>query len=102
MKKLSIVTMMLMMSFSMTYAAAVVKPDISNVKTEISKVKPIQVQKELQADADCSVTLKGKLDLGPIEAEVSCTTTAASCNEATIMAVSCLKAAMNTVRAIIY
>lgn len=102
MKKLTIVTMMLMMSFSMTYAATVVKPEFSKVKTEISKVKTIHDQHELKTDADCSVTLKGKLDLGPVEAEVSCTTTAATCNEATIQAVSCLRAAMNVVRTIIY
>jgi hypothetical protein len=102
MKKLSIVTMMLMMSFSMTYAADVVKSDFSKVKNEISEMNQLNIQHQVKTDADCSVTLKGKLDLGPIEAEVSCTTTAATCNEATIMAVSCLRAAMNTVRAIIY
>ena len=102
MKKLSIVTMMLMMSFSMTYAAEVVKSDFSKVKNEIGKMNQFNIQHQVKTDADCAVTLKGKLDLGPIEAEVSCTTTAATCNEATILAVSCLKAAMNTVRAIIY
>ena len=102
MKKLSIVTMMLMMSFSMTYAADVVKPEFSKVKIEISKLNVSSIQHEIKVDADCSVTLKGKLDLGPVEAEVSCTTTAATCNEATIQAVSCLRAAMNVVRTIIY
>jgi len=102
MKKLSIVTMMLMMSFSMTYAAEVVKSDFNKVKNEIGKMNQLNIQHQVKTDADCSVTLKGKLDLGPIEAEVSCTTTAATCNEATIQAVSCLRAAMNTVRAIIY
>ncbi len=102
MKKVSVVTMMLMMTFSMTYAAGLVKPEFNNMKKQISYVKQATVHTEAKADADCSVTLKGKLDLGPIEAEVSCTTTAATCNEATIQAVSCLKAAMNTVRAIIY
>ena len=101
MKKVSVVTMMLMMTFSMTYAAGLAKPDFNHVK-KISNVKQVTVHTETKNDADCSVTLKGKLDLGPIEAEVSCTTTAATCNEATIQAVSCLKAAMNTVRAIIY
>lgn len=100
MKKVSVVTMMLMMTFSMTYAAGLAKPDFNHVKKQISNVKQATVHTE--TDADCSVTLKGKLDLGPIEAEVSCTTTAATCNEATIQAVGCLKAAMNTVRAIIY
>ena len=94
--------MMLMLSFSMTYAAAKVKTEFSEVKTEIAKVKLMSMQDEVKAEADCSVTLKGKLDLGPIEAEVSCTTTAATCNEATIQALSCLKAAMNVVRTIIY
>lgn len=102
MKKLSIVTMMLMMSFSMTYAAGLVKPAVSTVKSEVSKVQQVIMQAEKHINADCSVTLKGKLDLGPVEAEVSCTTTAATCNEATIQAVSCLKAAMNTIRTIIY
>lgn len=102
MKKVSVVTMMLMMTFSMTYAAGLVKPDFKHVKTHISNVQQLSFLNEMKSDADCSVTLKGKLDLGPIEAEVSCTTTATSCNEATILAVSCLKAAMNTVRAIIY
>lgn len=102
MKKVSVVTMMLMMTFSMTYAAGLAKPDFNHVKKQISNVKQVTVHTETKADADCSVTLKGKLDLGPIEAEVSCTTTAATCNEATIQAVGCLRAAMNTVRAIIY
>jgi hypothetical protein len=102
MKKVSVVTMMLMMTFSMTYAAGLEMPDFNHVKKQISNVKQVTVHTETKADADCSVTLKGKLDLGPIEAEVSCTTTAATCNEATIQAVGCLRAAMNTVRAIIY
>ena len=101
MKKVSVVTMMLMMTFSMTYAAGLSKPDFNHVK-KISNVKQVTVHTETKNDADCSVTLKGKLDLGPIEAEVSCTTTAATCNEATIQAVGCLKAAMNRARAIIY
>jgi hypothetical protein len=102
MKKLSIVTMMLMMTFSTTYAAGLVKPEFNNVKNEISKIKQVNVQSEVNTDAECSITLKGKVDLGPIEAEVSCTTTAATCNEATIQAVNCLRAAMRTVRTIIY
>jgi type 1 fimbria pilin len=102
MKKLSIVTMMLMMTFSATYAAGLVKPEFNKVKNEISKVKQVNVHHEIKTDAECSITLKGKVDLGPVEAEVSCTTTAATCNEATIQAVSCLRAAMKTVRTIIY
>jgi hypothetical protein len=52
-------------------------------------------------DAECSVTMKGKIDLGPIEAEVSCTTTASTCDAATVSAVNCLSAAMRTVRMVI-
>jgi hypothetical protein len=51
--------------------------------------------------AECSVTMKGTINLGPIEAEVSCTTTAPTCNKATMMAVNCLSAAVKTVRAMI-
>ena len=102
MKKVSVVTMMLMMTFSMTYAAGLAKPEFNNMKKQISYVKQATVHTEAKADADCSVTLKGKLDLGPLEAEVSCTTTAATCSEATTKAASCLKAAMNTVRSIKY
>lgn len=50
---------------------------------------------------ECSVTMKGTIDLGPIEAEVSCTTTASTCQKATMLAVSCLSAAVKTVRSII-
>lgn len=102
MKKVSVMTMMLMMTFSMTYAAGLVKPALNNVKKEVGFVKQLTIEKETKKEADCSVTLKGKLDLGPVEAEVSCTTTAATCNEATIQAVGCLRAAMNTIRTIIY
>ena len=102
MKKVSVVTLVMLMMFSTTYAAGSIQPGISNLKNEINKVKLENVQALNKVPADCSVTMKGKLDLGPIEAEVSCTTTAATCNEATIQAVGCLRAAMNTLRAIIY
>jgi hypothetical protein len=102
MKKVSVVTLVMLMMFSTTYAAGSIKPVISNLKNENNKVKLENVQALNKVPADCSVTMKGKLDLGPIEAEVSCTTTAATCNEATIQAVGCLRAAMNTLRAIIY
>lgn len=102
MKKLSIVMMMLMMSFSMTYAASFTEPDFSNTKIGIGKMKETNNKIEDMKVADCSVTLKGKLDLGPVEAEVSCTTTAPTCNEASVQAASCLKAAMNIIKTIIY
>ena len=102
MKKVCVVTMMLMTTFSMTYAAGLAKPDFIHMKNQISYFKQVPLQKQLKTDADCSVTLKGTLDLGPLEAEVSCTTTATTCSEATTKAVSCLKAAMNSVRSIKY
>lgn len=52
-------------------------------------------------DALCTVTLKGKIDLGPIEAEVSCTTSANTCDAATVSALGCLSSAMKTVRTVI-
>lgn len=91
-----------MMTFSMTYAAGIAKPKFNHVKKQISYEKHVIIQDESKTNADCSVTLKGTLDLGPLEAEVSCTTTAATCSEATTKAASCLKAAMNTVRSIKY
>ena len=102
MKKVSVVILMMLMMLSTTYAAGTTKPEINNLKNEINKVKLENVQALIKVPADCSVTMKGKLDLGPIEAEVSCTTTAATCNEATIQAIGCLRAAMNTIRTIIY
>lgn len=53
------------------------------------------------AAKDCSVTMKGTLDLGAFEAEISCTTTAATCQEATTLALSCIKAAVKTARTIL-
>jgi len=35
-------------------------------------------------EALCTITMKGKIDLGPIEAEVSCTTSATTCEAATV------------------
>lgn len=60
-----------------------------------------QFNDEVLDYTDCSVTMKGTIDLGPIEAEVSCTTTASTCQKATMMAISCLSAAVKTVRAIV-
>lgn len=50
---------------------------------------------------ECSVTMRGMIDLGPIAVEVSCTTTASTCDQATTKALSCLKSAMSTMRTII-
>jgi hypothetical protein len=52
-------------------------------------------------EALCTITMKGRIDLGPIEAEVSCTTSATTCEAATVSAIGCLSAAMRTVRTVI-
>jgi len=52
-------------------------------------------------EAVCTITMKGRINLGPIEAEVSCTTTATTCEAATVRAIGCLSAAMRTVRTVI-
>lgn len=54
-----------------------------------------------EKDALCTITMKGTIDLGPIEAEVSCTTSATTCEAATVSAISCLSAALRTVRTVI-
>jgi hypothetical protein len=56
---------------------------------------------EKSVQPDCSVTMKGMIDLGPIAVEVSCTTTASTCDQATSKALTCLKSAMTTMRTII-
>lgn len=53
------------------------------------------------AAKECSVTMKGTLDLGAFEAEISCTTSAATCQEATTLALNCIKAAIKTARTIL-
>lgn len=73
--------------------------DIVTVSS-MSNVDRLSNQAELEK-GECSVTMKGTIDLGPIEAEVSCTTTASTCQKATMLAVSCLSAAVRTVRTII-
>lgn len=79
-------------------------------KTELIKLTPSEVMAKVVADpvaaipsddALCTVTLKGRIDLGPIEAEVSCTTSANTCEAATVSALSCLSAALRTVRTVI-
>lgn len=49
----------------------------------------------------CTVTLKGSLFLGFIGIEVSCTGTAASCQQATEKAASCLQEAIKTVKQVL-
>ncbi len=61
----------------------------------------VSMAHEKMVQPDCSVTMKGMIDLGPIAVEVSCTTTASTCDQATSKALTCLKSALNTMRAII-
>lgn len=49
----------------------------------------------------CTVTLRGSVDLGPVEAEVTCTTSAETCQEAAVKAAGCLKSAITLVRSIL-
>jgi hypothetical protein len=60
---------------------------------EVSQIIPVVL--------DCSVTLKGKVDLGPIEAEISCTVTDPSCEKAQVAAAACLKHALRLTAGII-
>ncbi len=73
--------------------------DVEQVKRKT--VAENSFHREALFTGECSVTMKGTIDLGPIEAEVSCTTTASTCQKATMLAVSCLSAAVKTVRTII-
>jgi hypothetical protein len=56
---------------------------------------------EFTTDGECSVTMKGTIDLGAFEAEISCTTTAQTCQEATTLAISCIKATVKAARTIL-
>jgi hypothetical protein len=53
MKKVSVVTLVMLMMFSTTYAAGSIKPGISNLKNEINKVKLENVQALNKVPADC-------------------------------------------------
>ena len=45
-------------------------------------------------NSECTVSMKGKLDLGPVEAEITCTVTSTNCDDATIKANACIKNAI--------
>jgi hypothetical protein len=84
--------------------AAVGKPNEEvTFKTGEEKVRTVHLGHEVSPgkEALCTITMKGRIDLGPIEAEVSCTTTATTCEAATVSAIGCLSAAMRTVRTVI-
>ena len=94
------------LSVAMVFAAfltqaAVGKPiEEVKFKTGEEKVSTLHLGDETSPgkQALCTITMKGRIDLGPIEAEVSCTTSATTCEAATVSAIGCLSAALRTVR----
>lgn len=97
------------LSVAMMFAAfltqAAVGKQVEEVKFKSGEEKVITLHKGDEKapgkEALCTITMKGRIDLGPIEAEVSCTTSATTCEAATVSAISCLSAAMRTVRTVI-
>lgn len=97
------------LSVAMMFAAFMTQAAVGKKMEEVkymSGKESVKVETHHEAskkleDALCTVTLKGRIDLGPIEAEVSCTTSATTCDAATVSALSCLSAAMRTVRTVI-
>ena len=78
-------------------------PAVDPFKSGEEKVSTVYRGEEASPgkEAVCTITMKGRINLGPIEAEVSCTTTATTCEAATVRAIGCLSAAMRTVRTVI-
>jgi hypothetical protein len=95
MKKL-ILTMMWMLAAFLTQASENVEKETGKQKEhQIENVKVAMGKSNISLPVlDCSVTLKGKVDLGPIEAEISCTVTDPSCEKAQVTAAACLKSAL--------
>jgi hypothetical protein len=95
MKKL-ILTMMWMLAAFLTQASENVEKETGKQKEhQIEHVKVEMGKSNISLPVlDCSVTLKGKVDLGPIEAEISCTVTDPSCEKAQVTAAACLKSAL--------
>ena len=97
------------LSVAMMFAAFLTQAAVGNpieevkIKSGEAKVSMLHWGEEASPgrEALCTITMKGRIDLGPIEAEVSCTTSATTCEAATVSAISCLSAAMRTVRTVI-
>ena len=98
-----------MLSVAMMFAAFLTQAAVGK---QVEEVKPKSGEEKMRIvdwgndvstgeEALCTITMKGKIDLGPIEAEVSCTTSATTCEAATVSAINCLSAAMKTVRLVI-
>lgn len=95
-----------MLSVAMMFAAFLTQAAVGKQVEELKlksgeeKMRTVDRDNDVYAgeEALCTITMKGKIDLGPIEAEVSCTTSATTCEAATVSAINCLSAAMKTVR----
>lgn len=88
--------MMWMLAAFLTQASENVERENGKQKVnQIENVKKAVVQSNISLPVlDCSVTLKGTVDLGPIEAEISCTVSDPSCEKAQLAAAACLKSAL--------
>jgi hypothetical protein len=102
MKKVILSVAMMFAAF-LTQAAVGKQVEEVKFKSGEEKVSTLQLGDETSPGKEtlCTITMKGRIDLGPIEAEVSCTTSAATCEAATVRAIGCLSAAMRTVRTVI-
>jgi len=102
MKKLILSAAMMFAAF-LTQAAVGKQIEEVKFKSGEEKVSTVHWGDEGSPEKEtlCTITMKGRIDLGPIEAEVSCTTSATSCETATVSAINCLSAAMKTVRMVI-
>ena len=102
MKKLILSAAMMFEAF-LTQASVGKQIEEVTVKSGEEKVSTVFWSDEVSAGKEtlCTITMKGRIDLGPIEAEVSCTTSATTCEAATVSAINCLSAAMKTVRMVI-
>jgi len=99
MKKVMLSVAMMFAAF-LTQAAIGKQVEEVKLKTGEEKMRTVDWGNDVcpGEEALCTITMKGKIDLGPIEAEVSCTTSATTCEAATVSAITCLSAAMKTVR----
>ena len=102
MKKVILSVAMMFAAF-LTQAAVGKQVEEVTFKSGEEKVSTVYRGEEASPgkEAVCTITMKGTINLGPIEAEVSCTTTATTCEAATVRAIGCLSAAMRTVRTVI-
>jgi hypothetical protein len=102
MKKVILSVAMMFAAF-LTQAAVGKQMDEVKLKSGEEKVSAVCWGDEASPvkEALCTITMKGRIDLGPIEAEVSCTTSATTCEAATVSAINCLSAAIKTVRTVI-